>query len=75
MTGCAGAVTGASRLNAALERAAAERQCSMADIVREALRAFTSAVARPKPNLPLFTSSDPRLAERVAEALSGFGER
>jgi hypothetical protein len=30
--------------------------------------------ARPRPTLPLFRSSDPTLAERVDEALAGFGE-
>lgn len=62
-------------LKAALERAAAHRKCSMADIVREALRSFTAAIERPRPRLPLFSSRDPELAENVDDALAGFGER
>lgn len=62
-------------LKVALERAAARRKCSMADVVRDALRAFTAAIERPRPKLPLFTSRDPRLAESVDDALAGFGER
>lgn len=62
-------------LKVALERAAAQRKCSMADVVRDALRAFTAAVERPRPTLPLFNSRDPMLAERLDDALSGFGER
>jgi hypothetical protein len=28
----------------------------------------------PRPRLPLFASRKPRLAERIEEALAGFGE-
>lgn len=62
-------------LKSALERAAAARKCSMADIVREALAAYTSAMECPKPVLPLFSSKDPHLAEKADEALAGFGDR
>lgn len=62
-------------LKVALERAAAQRKCSMADVVRDALRAFIAAIDRPRPRLPLFSSRDPGLAETVDDALGGFGER
>jgi hypothetical protein len=61
-------------LKAALERTASARGTSEAEIVREALVAATREPAYPKPRLPLFESGDPTLAERVDEALAGFGE-
>ena len=45
-----------------------------AELIREALRAVTAHSAPPRPRLPLFKSGKPRLAERVDEALAGFGE-
>jgi hypothetical protein len=62
-------------LKGALERAAASRGCSEATLVREALRRLTAETEAPRPRLPLFKSSHPRLAERANEALRGFGER
>lgn len=62
-------------LKLALERAAEARKCSMADVVREALRTYTASLQPPEPRLPLFRSGDPTLAERVDEMLDGFGER
>jgi len=57
----------------ALGRVAAARGVSEAELIREALRALTSQIPPPRPRLPLFKSGKPRLAERVDEALSGFG--
>lgn len=62
-------------LKARLERAARERKLSEAEVIRTAIEQFTSAQARPRPTLPLFESiGDPKLADRVDEALRGFGE-
>jgi Ribbon-helix-helix protein, copG family len=62
-------------LKAKLERIAAERQVSEAQLVRAALDEYTRTTARPRPRLPLFDSiGDPTLAERVDEILAdGFG--
>jgi hypothetical protein len=57
-----------------LERAAAARGCSEAELIREALRAVTAHAVPPRPRLPLFKSRKPRLAERLDKALAGFGE-
>jgi hypothetical protein len=64
-----------AELKAAVEQAAAERGCSEAEIVREALRVLTRASESPRPRLPLFRSGKPRLASRVDELLKGFGGR
>ena len=62
-------------LKAALERTAAARGTSEAEIVRSALASATAEHAYPPPKVPLFTSGDPTLAERVDEELAeGFGE-
>ena len=58
----------------ALGQVAAARGVSEAELIREALRTLTSKTTPPRPRLPLFKSGKPRLAERVDEALSGFGE-
>jgi Ribbon-helix-helix protein, copG family len=60
-------------LKRSLARAAAARGCSEAELIREALRVVTAHNAPPRPRLPLFKSGKPRLAERVEEALAGFG--
>ena len=60
-------------LKRSLARAAAARGCSEAELIREALRAVTAHSAPPRPRLPLFKSGKRRLAERVDEALDGFG--
>jgi hypothetical protein len=57
-----------------LKHAAASRGVSEAELIREALRLITSNSIPPRPRLPLFKSGKPRLAERVDEALDGFGE-
>ncbi len=58
---------------ALVDPAAAKGQ-SEAELIREALRAATTLGAPQRPRLPLFESGKPRLAERVEEALAGFGE-
>jgi plasmid stability protein len=57
-------------LKAALEREAARRGVSEADVIRAALR---DAVVRPEPATGLFEAEP--FAERVDELLVGFGER
>jgi Arc/MetJ-type ribon-helix-helix transcriptional regulator len=62
-------------LKRALERAAASRGRSEAELIREAVRSLTGSAKAPRPRLPLFRSGRPRLAEGVDEALKGFGKR
>jgi hypothetical protein len=59
----------------ALGQVAAARGCTEAQLVREALLSLTRRASPPRPRLPLFKSKRPRLAERVDEALAGFGQR
>jgi len=62
-------------LKAALGRVAAEKGRSEAELIREAVGGLVRSSERPRPRLPLFSSSDPTLAERVDEELGrGFGE-
>lgn len=62
-------------LKAALERAAAEKGQSEAELIRKAVEDLVKGLGRPRPRLPLFSSGDPTLAERVDEELRrGFGE-
>lgn len=61
-------------LKRALTRTAAAKGQSEAELIRQALRAATTLGAPQRPRLPLFESGKPRLAERVEEALAGFGE-
>jgi hypothetical protein len=61
-------------LKRALAQTAASRGCSEAELIREALRAVTARAAPPRPRVPLFKSRKPRLAERIDDALAGFGE-
>ena len=62
-------------LKAALERTAAARGTSEAEIVRSALASATAEHTYPPPKVPLFASGDPTLAERIDEELAeGFGE-
>ena len=61
-------------LKAALERTAAVQGRSDAALIREAVRKLTQDAEQPRPRLPLFSSGDPTLAERVDEELKkGFG--
>lgn len=57
----------------ALERTAAHRGVSEAEVVRQAVRAEVAA-DRPRPRAGLFAGSAP-IAERADELLEGFGER
>lgn len=61
-------------LKAALGRAAVEKGQSEAELIREAIENLVRGFERPRPRLPLFSSGDPTLAERVDEELRGFGE-
>ena len=65
------------RLKRRLRRAASREGASEAALIRRAIeRLVDDVAAAPKPRLPLFESGDPRLAERVDEALAaGFGRR
>ncbi len=61
-------------LKAALERAAVAQGRSEAELIRDAVRDLTQGLEPPRPRLPLFSSGDPTLAERVDEELArGFG--
>ena len=57
-----------------LAQAAHRRGQPEAALIRAAIERLLDDEARPRPTLPLFRSSDPTLAERLAEALVGFGE-
>lgn len=61
-------------LKVALEQTAASQGRSVAELVREALRALVVTTAPPRPRLPLFESGKSDLAEHVDEALAGFGQ-
>jgi hypothetical protein len=62
-------------LKRAMSRLAQARGISEAELVREALQALTNAATPPRPRLPLFRSGRAGLAERVEEALEGFGQK
>ncbi len=62
-------------LKEALRRAAARTGRSEADLIREGVSLVSASTDRPAPRLPLLESGQPHLAERVDEALRGFGER
>ncbi len=57
-----------------LQRIAASRGISEAELIREALKGIIESAAPPKPRLPLFKSGNPNLAENVDKYLQGFGE-
>ena len=59
----------------ALERAAQASGRSEAELIREGVELVTAAHVVAELRLPLFESRQPGLAERVDEALDGFGER
>jgi hypothetical protein len=61
-------------LKQALERAAERQGTSEATFLRQALERAIQEARPPKPRLPLFSSGDRTLAERLDEALAGFGE-
>ena len=58
-----------------LERAARISGRSEAELIREGVDVVTARHQVAEPTLPLFESGLPDLAERVDEALEGFGER
>ena len=62
-------------LKRALRRVAKQRQCSEAELLREAISRLTGEAEAPVPKLPLFRSTEPSIAEDVDRALEGFGVR
>lgn len=68
-------------LKASLQRAARVTGTSEAALIRQAIAQMTSEVPTSRPRLPLFTSGQPDLSERVDALLKGdatalaFGER
>jgi Arc/MetJ-type ribon-helix-helix transcriptional regulator len=62
-------------LKDALKRLAEQRQCSEADLLREAVARLTGEAEAPAPRLPLFRSTGPSIAEDIDRALEGFGAR
>jgi hypothetical protein len=60
-------------LKFALGRVAVEKGRSEADLIREAIRDLVRDSEPPRPRVPLFSSGDPTLTERVDEELRGFG--
>jgi Arc/MetJ-type ribon-helix-helix transcriptional regulator len=64
-------------LKASLERVAAERGRSEAELIREAIRTLVGDGAPARPRVPLVAMplGDPTAAERVDELLDGFGTR
>jgi Arc/MetJ-type ribon-helix-helix transcriptional regulator len=59
----------------ALERAAKRVGRSEAELIREGVELVTARHQAAELVLPLFTSDQPDLADRVDDALDGFGER
>lgn len=57
-----------------LELLAKRLGTSEARLIRDAVERLVAERPTPRPRLPLFASNDPTLAERVDEALAGFGE-
>jgi hypothetical protein len=47
---------------------------SEAELIREGIETMTSRHRLAEPQLPLFESGQPDLAEHVGEALAGFGK-
>lgn len=62
-------------LKTALRRTSHSTGRSEADLIREGIGLVTGTHRVAEPRLPLFESGQPELAERVDEALAGFGER
>lgn len=58
----------------ALERAARASGRSEADLIREGVDLVTARSRSAELVLPLFSSDQPDLAERVDDALTGFGD-
>lgn len=62
-----------AELKRALGRLASARGTSEAALIREASRNIVAGAPAPRPRLPLIESGKPMLAERLDEALEGFG--
>ena len=62
-------------LKGELARLASCRGISEAQLIRDALSRMVESEKIAQPRIPLFASDDPTLAERVDEALAGFGEQ
>lgn len=62
-------------LKASLERVAAEKGRSEAELIREAIRSLVGDGAPVRPRIPLVAAplGDPTAAERIDELLEGFG--
>ena len=58
-----------------LKRIAQARGCSEANLIRQGIRPVVEEQKPVRPQIPLFESGDPTLAERVDELLEGFGQR
>lgn len=63
------------RLKASLERLADATGESEAALIRRAIESLDQAASPVRPTLPLFSSGDATLSERVDEALEDFGSR
>jgi hypothetical protein len=57
-----------------IERVAKRTGKSEAQLIRDAVERMVDQPPASRPQLPLFASGDTTLAERVDEALAGFGE-
>lgn len=62
-------------LKRVLSRVARQRQCSEAELLREAVARLADEIEAPVPKLPLFRSTGPSIATDVDSALEGFGRR
>lgn len=62
-------------LKGKLARVASTRGISEAQLIRDALSKLVESETVPQLRIPLFASGDTTLAERVDEALEGFGEK
>lgn len=62
-------------LKRALTRVARQRQCSEAELLREAVSRLVGEANAPVPKLPLFRSTGSSIADDIDRALQGFGVR
>jgi hypothetical protein len=60
-------------LKRAVEKAARQRGCSEAEVLRDAVARYTGEADAPAPRLPLFRSRGPSIAGEIDRALEGFG--
>jgi hypothetical protein len=58
-----------------LKRLARKRQCSEAELRREAVTRLAGEVDAPAPRLPRLRSAGASIAEDLDDALEGFGAR